>query len=92
MRLSIYRTSPLARTDNRKWLLARLHAEKYGDRLQASGNAGGGAVININLPTKGGGSAEPAAGGARVTIEGHAVDVEGESGFSLLIQSAVHMR
>ena len=22
------------RTDNRKWLLARLHAEKYGDRLQ----------------------------------------------------------
>ena len=51
------------RTGNRKWILAKLHPELYGDRLQVTGNTGAGPVININLPSKG-----SAADGAKVTL------------------------
>ena len=58
-------------TDNVKWLLSSRLPQDFGDRLQVSGNAGGGAVININLPSKGGG-VESTGGSATVTIDGHA--------------------
>jgi hypothetical protein len=62
------------RTDNRKWILSKLHPEIYGDRLQISGNTGAGATVNVYLPAKG-----APGDGARVTIDGQAVEVEGES-------------
>jgi hypothetical protein len=62
------------RTDSRKWILSKLRPELYGDRLQVTGTGGAGATVNVYLPAKG--SAES---GARVTIDGQAVDVSEES-------------
>jgi hypothetical protein len=62
------------RTDSRKWILSKLRPELYGDRLQVSGNTGGNSVVNVYLPAKG-----APGDGARVTIDGQAVDVADES-------------
>jgi Bacteriophage Sf6, terminase small subunit-like len=59
------------RTRARQWVLSKLRPEVYGDRLQVSGNTGSGAVVNVYLPAKG-----APGDGARVTIDGQAVDVE----------------
>jgi hypothetical protein len=58
-------------TDNLKWCLARMLPSDFGDRLQVSGNTGGGSVVNVYLPAKG-----APGDGARVTIDGQAVEVE----------------
>jgi hypothetical protein len=63
------------RTDNRKWILSKLHPEIYGDRLQVTGNGSAGAQINVYLPAKG----APADGTKVTTLEGQAVDVTEES-------------
>jgi hypothetical protein len=57
--------------DTVKWLLARRVPETFGDRLAISGNTGAGATVNVYLPAKG-----APGDGARITIDGQAVDVE----------------
>jgi hypothetical protein len=57
--------------DTVKWLLARRVPETFGDKLAISGNPGGNSVVNVYLPAKG-----APGDGARVTIDGQAVDVE----------------
>jgi hypothetical protein len=60
--------------DTVRWLLSKRVPETFGDKLAISGGAGGNSVVNVYLPAKGAPS-----DGARVTIEGQAVDVAEES-------------
>jgi hypothetical protein len=39
--------------DTEKWLLSRMLPDTFGDRLNLSSNVGGGATINVYLPSKG---------------------------------------
>jgi hypothetical protein len=60
--------------DTVRWLLSKRVPETFGDKLAISGGAASGAVVNVYLPAKG-----APGDGARVTIDGQAVEVADES-------------